>query len=695
MAKKKSPDAARRLLDAWTPPDGAREAIGCIATTFTFDPVFFEEHCLSRFLRLETDPREDGAAYLIEREEKLAATTVSVLVDRSQAEGSASPRWDVLPVTVPSGICHAKIALLAWHGWVRLLVASANLTEAGYRKNQEVFGALDFCDGGEVPIEVLEEMLEFVRRVATLAPGNAAREPGPKRRLIALLDHLRARARRWSAASTGRDWPQAIPVLLGPMNGFDTPVAERLGRLMRDKGGPAHSASVLSPFFDTAESESTYPGTQALVAALTERGERYVEFMVPVETIPDGRFRLCAPRSLVRPDRRTTTVAVYPVEEDVDRDVRPLHAKSIWLWNDRWNAYMIGSSNFTTAGQGLATNRRNVEANLAYVFPMGGGIDRLMEETLPRSGEEIEDLDAVLWEPTDETAGEDPTATVPLPAGFEEALFAPAKSGHHLILRFGRGLPARWIVKETTTEAELYSSDQWTTIGKLATAEIAWSLTRLPNAVDVTWWDRDGAAHSAAWPVNVTDPASLPPPDDLRNLSLETLVEILGSKLPLHEAVRRARDRAAARAAQGSDALPSDIDPLRRVRTETFLLQRTRRVAKALERLVENLNRPVVHRDALLWRLHGPVGPLALARALAESARSSGEACFLLAEVGLALRRVEVGKVAVGLPAKEVRTELDAVKVEIDSLARRYLDDPGTPKPMVEYVSQALEEARR
>lgn len=51
------------------PPDGASEVL---ATTFTFDSVRFEEECLTRFAQVESDPQEDGPAYLIEREEKLA-----------------------------------------------------------------------------------------------------------------------------------------------------------------------------------------------------------------------------------------------------------------------------------------------------------------------------------------------------------------------------------------------------------------------------------------------------------------------------------------------------------------------------------------------------------------------------------------------------------------------------------------------
>jgi len=80
---------ANRLLDYWVPPDAAGEPVGCVATTFTFDSVFFEEECLTRFAQVESDPQEDGPAYLIEREEELAGLACSaVLVDQHPCKGS-------------------------------------------------------------------------------------------------------------------------------------------------------------------------------------------------------------------------------------------------------------------------------------------------------------------------------------------------------------------------------------------------------------------------------------------------------------------------------------------------------------------------------------------------------------------------------------------------------------------------------
>jgi hypothetical protein len=268
MAKLKQNGANQKLLDYWIPPETAGDPVGCIATTFTFAPDFFEEHCLSRFLRLETDPREDGAAYLIEREEKLAVSRVFVLVDRIHAQGSASPRWDVVSVRPPAGIFHPKIALLVWHDWVRLMIGSANLTEPGYRKNQEVYGVLDFFDGGVVPRGVLNDCLDFLHSVLPFCPGSET-EAGPKARLTACLQNVRTVSSRWKIKPLGTsESAQVEPIFLGPMQGYNGSVLRRLGHLIRERGGPAQDACVLSPFFDAGKAATYLPADELLSALL-------------------------------------------------------------------------------------------------------------------------------------------------------------------------------------------------------------------------------------------------------------------------------------------------------------------------------------------------------------------------------------------------------------------------------------------
>lgn len=155
-----------KLIDCWSPPPEAGEPIGCVATTYTFSPVFFEEDCLSRFLKMESDPNNDGSIFIFEHEEKMASVEcISVLVDQHYCKGARNLRWDIISARIPKAIMHAKISILYWSNLVRVIVGSANLTEEGYRKNQEIFGSLDFQEGSDIPVAVLKSILDFLKEM--------------------------------------------------------------------------------------------------------------------------------------------------------------------------------------------------------------------------------------------------------------------------------------------------------------------------------------------------------------------------------------------------------------------------------------------------------------------------------------------------------------------------------------------------
>ncbi len=216
--KNKTPGYAK-ILDAWVPPEDAGDPVGCVATSFTFSPVLFEEECLGRFLQLETDAHEDGPLYLVEREEKLAQLQcAAVLVDQHYARGDRSLRWDLLSARLPRGILHAKISLLLWSRCARMIVASANLTEDGYRRNHEIFGVLDYFEGSDAPLPALEEVIGFLREAARYAsPSDNA--PGPAiERWNGFLDRVAEATRGWGLTEFPRTLsrPRVFPVLTGP-----------------------------------------------------------------------------------------------------------------------------------------------------------------------------------------------------------------------------------------------------------------------------------------------------------------------------------------------------------------------------------------------------------------------------------------------------------------------------------------------
>ena len=135
MTSRTKPENLGVLLEQWKPPHGAGDPIGCLATTYTFSPELFDEQCLARFLEIESEPNREDLAFLLERETRLGSVYAGVLVDHSQAGVAHSLRWDVLPIRLPAGIQHAKLNILAWSRCIRIIVSSANLTEAGYRYN--------------------------------------------------------------------------------------------------------------------------------------------------------------------------------------------------------------------------------------------------------------------------------------------------------------------------------------------------------------------------------------------------------------------------------------------------------------------------------------------------------------------------------------------------------------------------------
>src|SRR5690606_26616652 len=148
---------------------------------------------------------EDGALFLIEREEKLAALAcAAVLVDSRRTRCRRSLRWDVLPVRLPTGAAqHAKITLLVWERRVRAVVASANLTEAGYLRQQEVFGVLDCPIGGDGPSAVLRDVVEFLDELVGLTAAPATAHPllAPTSRPAA---PCRSEAEAWLSCASAR-----------------------------------------------------------------------------------------------------------------------------------------------------------------------------------------------------------------------------------------------------------------------------------------------------------------------------------------------------------------------------------------------------------------------------------------------------------------------------------------------------------
>lgn len=679
MAKKKSDDKPGygKLLDVWVAPDHAGDPVGAIATSFTFSPTFFEEECLARFLQLESDPTEDGPVYLVEREEKLAQLAcAAALVDQHHCRGSRSLRWDLISARMPQGLQHAKICLLYWSNLVRLIIGSANLTEDGYRLNLEVFGVLDFQQGGEAPVSCLLDTLEFLRR----ASGYSIVAEGPNpalHRWNGLLERIARECSQWGVTDEDarRAGIQVRPLFSGP--GLQTVFAS-LHELWPG-GSPPDVGSVVSPFFDPPEADNA-PGEE-LWNFLRQRGEASVEFHVSAEEIPgEEELFLNAPASLleVQPQGRSSVSTTF--HRVIVPDGRSLHAKGMRIENPRWSVYLIGSSNFTSAGTGLSKNP-NLEANLVYIVDTKRLSDarKLLDDTFPESeGVDIES--GVKWKPKTGEGEDGVGKELLLPSCFGSATYdCDDKQRATICFSINGTPPAIWELFTDGDERRFWGEQEWLAMKSPNECNVKWEQERPPAGFWVRWLGSEGAAW---WPVNVTAGEVLPPPEELKHLPLEILINILSSARPLHRVLQGYLKRRLNHAGGGDEGVI--VDPHKNVDTSQFLLQRTRRISWALNALRKRLERPVVTLEFLRWRLRGPVGVTALAEALVREARSDEERAFLISELALELDRTKPEGKEGCVPPEIHLDEIRQVILDLRDLVPAI--DENTPENLRRYV---------
>ena len=237
-----------RLLDYWSPPLVRATRLACLATTFTFEADFFSQDCLSRFLSLSTVTSEgdriSSVAALLEEEDRLSEAQVSVLVDRSSPAEKRNLRWDLLPIRAPGGLLHAKVAVLLWERAARVILGSANLTSAGYRRQIEVALALDLNEGCRVPRVVDGRPHRRVAACCRNRPGphRGSEGAGPRdARLVRCPRRIRSIYRKRTQATYGSPWHR---------RGQASSPLDRLSDVWR--GSQPLRATVLSPFWDGA-----------------------------------------------------------------------------------------------------------------------------------------------------------------------------------------------------------------------------------------------------------------------------------------------------------------------------------------------------------------------------------------------------------------------------------------------------------
>lgn len=697
MSKRKKASVTGAMLDLWRPPPRAGDPIGCLATTYTFAPGLFDEQCLARFLEIDSEPDREDLAFLLERESRLGGVYAGVLVDHTQAGVEHSLRWDVLPVRIRAGKQHAKLNLLAWSHHVRITVASANLTEPGYRTNYEVAATVDLTPD-EANTDILAEAVLFLRSLLLLVPG-VSESPPEVRRAEGFLDQVERQVHGWKPIHR-RDPVRQQLVFTLPRIGVDHPERSSLDEAIqacRRRGGSPTKAWIASPFFDTEDETSRV--TVSLCKFMARDGRRDLRFCVPAIKDDESKLlRLAAPKSLLRtPPRYQGTVAVDLLPEiDRDKNRRPWHAKMLLLISDSYSALMNGSSNFTCAGMGVA-EYRNAEANLLTI------VDRVtndrnigqLEAVWPEM-ERVSDPQSAEWLGAQPIRDEEEQAVArPLPAGFLLATYRAGDERWVVIRLDPAQLPEEWRVHACgRDEKELLSAPVWRERGCPSTIELDWAPVQPPEKLLVQWGN-----YEAFLPLNVEDSRKLPPPAKLEDMSADDMLGILAAADP------SAAFRAWARRQHSSDlfdsdldsATPIDLDPLRRHDLNATFLHRIRRRARVLAQLRSNLQRPVWGRQALEWRLRGIIGVKSLSdRLLKEFANADGgadEKLLTLADFLIVLREVDYQPSDGSLPKTEFEGIFKPFLIDLaEKLREKVAEHHGTlSKELINFWGRVVE----
>lgn len=710
------------LTDYWRPPadrglkDGAGEALSCLATTFEFDAGFLETELLPRFLGLRFDHTEHERTFVVEREESLATTRVSVLVDASKFDPRQTTlQWDQLPIQVPGGIQHAKVTLLVWERLVRLIVGSANLTRQGYRRNRELFASLDFCNTADsAPLNLLQDALTFIDILCTWSRAL----PAATQRIHQTTDQVRTLVRPWSNAPQNfspREKPRAYMAVNHPRHtsGSAQSALERLIQIWLPRR--AVRLSVVTPFVgQQTEGEDTVLHKMRGIS-MARDAEGWL--IVPEKPAPeDAKRRIVEiPRQFAESWKKlfgdnSRMLLIPPFVQEVDKQQRVLHAKAILIEGDAHDLLMVGSSNFTPHGMGVGVF--NCEANLVFEDKADEKRDgRTFDERLgiPVSWDDAVRMDDIAWQNPEQPPEDAPPTRPHLPAFFAWASYSQTTGEIRVGVDRYKPEPLNWNISLTGKSVEksvfLFSrSSQAPETPILSfTIEDKARGSHL-TALRVVWKDKDAMPQEGFLAVAVADrDTDLLPPEEFRGLSADGIVEcLLSGRTPAEWVEKQSASR------KRNTSTDAAIESLHAVDTTNYAIYRVRRFGRALAAMADRITRTSQTPDAIRYRLlRDPLGPVHLAETLSGSANENddeqsldikiGFQLYLLAEMLLSVSHVgQYVRHAVGRNGKWVIPLFQEARDKIRIVIQRIIDQSNPlPEDLSRYLVTCLSESAR
>jgi hypothetical protein len=541
-------------------PEADEELLGAVFTTFAFAGRFFEEEVLPTLFRLEVG---HGEAYRVASElhESLLGAPVHVWADERSFTGDRRlGGYDLALVPAPPTF-HPKIALSVWaHGSgaleTRALVASANLTLEGYRRNAEIVLAATSAVGRDAPL--LVDALDYLEGIRATAGGSD--------RAMDVLTMARASITAGSGPSSRRLLTSRGAPLIDRFFSALAP-DERILR-----------AEVVSPFFERTEDADAASCMREWTSRVLARADEPFAgfaFYIPSryrEGALVTNFPVHVAAELADPALIETWLVqgVRHVPDYREPIPRALHAKLMAVETNRRCLVLAGSANFTNAAFLVGGAAANWEASVLVGLARGASESLRPPDAVRRALDEIE------YEPAQ-------SEPAPPPLLFAEALCTLALRRLELVST-GRRAPARW---ELSVDGAVVASG-----GAGAVSSESLTLER-PPVVPALEQRMAGAVRHI--PITVVDKEHLPLPLSGRTPNGEDVLNFFAGL--------RARGEYDAREADGNGG-PSEVE-------ELPPLEHLSRFSRALYGVADHLTRPA--RSLLEFRARW-TGPWGVAR---------------------------------------------------------------------------------
>jgi hypothetical protein len=222
--------AVNRALDRISVEE---KCYGAVFTSYSFDPVFFEDHVLRAVLRLTSDPVEQSERYHSEARRALQEVPVVAIVDAGERQPGRRLPFDLLEVS--EVVFHPKSVLLLYREYARLLIGSGNLTYSGYSGNSELFLCVDLRYSDTHDAVLLTAYNEHLSRIRSLV-----RKSGTQ--LDLFVDTLLRNLQSTDADLNGANGLALIDSTAGP-------IIDQLLALLPEKASIS-SIGMLAPFYE-------------------------------------------------------------------------------------------------------------------------------------------------------------------------------------------------------------------------------------------------------------------------------------------------------------------------------------------------------------------------------------------------------------------------------------------------------------